>query len=320
MEPDVHKEVNMRMEGDGESQPTEGVATLTDLAAMMDEGEESAEDAPEESDSDDSEEAEGEEVEAEETEEEEQEEPIVTLKHDGKEFTLKQSEVVELAQKGYDYSQKTMALAEERKAVESMRSQADELRLQHQQALDNQVAALQSVEQFLASQLGNPPTADMIQTHGVEYYVAQKEHYEHRKGQLEQARQAIAQAQQEQSRQRQDWVARQGAETERALRDTLPGWTENTLNDLIAYADKHGLGAKVSDSVLLQKGFWELAHKARAYDALMEQKAQLKPVSKLPKVAAPGTRTQPPQLAKRQAAIKKFREKPNLQNLADLID
>lgn len=320
MEPPVHKEVNMKLEGDGESQPTEGVATLSDLAGMMDDADEMEQDAPDESEGDESEESEGEEVEAEDAEEDDQDEPTLVLKHDGKEFELKQSEVVELAQKGYDYSQKTMALAEERKAVETVKAKADESRQQYQQALDSQLGALRAVEQFMESQLGTPPTADTIQTHGVEYYVAQKEQYEHRKGQLEQARTAIAQAQQEQSRQRQDWMQRQGEETERALRDTLPGWTETTLNELITYADKYGIGSKVADSVLLQKGFWELAHKARAYDGLMEKKAQMKPVSKLPKVAAPGTRTQPPQLAKRQAAHKQFREKPTLNNLADLID
>lgn len=323
MEPDVHKEVNMTMEGDGlDGQPSEGATTLTGLAAMMDDGEEAVEgeEVPDESEGDEPEESEGEEVEAEDAEEDEQEEATITLKHDGKEFTLKQSEVVELAQKGYDYSQKTMALAEDRKAVEETKTQVAELRQRHDQALNEQLGQLQSLERYLDSQLGTPPTADVIQTHGVEFYVAEKERYEHRKGQLEQARTAIAQAQQEQSRQRQDWTQRQGEETEKALRDTLPGWNENTLNDLIGYAGKYGIGATVADTVLLQKGFWELAHKARAYDELMEAKAQMKPVSKLPKVAAPGTKTQPRQLAKHQAAHRQFREKPSLHSLADLID
>ncbi|MHC9085347.1 hypothetical protein ACYX7E_09945 [Luteimonas sp. RIT-PG2_3] len=311
----------MSMEGDGQNgQPAEGVATISDLSAMLDDGDESELDAQDESEGDETEETEGEEVEAGAEDEEREEEPTVTLKHDGKEFTLKQSEVVELAQKGYDYSQKTMAVAEERRAVEEIKARASELRQQNEQVLNDHLGRLQALEQFLEGQVGHAPTADLIQSHGIEYYVAQKEQHEHRKGQLEQARKAIDQAQQEQSRQRQDWATKKADETEKALRDTLPGWNENTLNELIGYAGKYGIGNSVFGEVLLQKGFWELAHKAKAYDALLEKKAQMKPVSKLAKVAPPGTRTQPPQLAKHQAAHKQYREKPSMDNLAAMLD
>jgi len=326
MEPDVHKEVNMTMEGDGlEGQPSEGVATLSGLVAMMDDGEEAieGEDAPAESEEGEegSDEAEGEDVEEteDESDEEAEDDATVVLKHDGKEVTLKQSEVVELAQKGFDYTQKTMALAEERKAVDAERSKAAESRQQYEQTLNESVARLEALSDFMSSTLGTPPPVDLAQR-DVALYIAQKEQYEARKGQLAEAQQAVKRLQDEQARSRQAWIAQKGAETEAALKDTLSGWSDTTLNELIGYAGKHGLGEGSFDHVMLEKGFWELTHKAKAYDELMEKKAQMKPVSKLPKVAAPSNRAQPPQLAKHQAAHKAYRAKPSLNALADLID
>lgn len=153
----------------------------------------------------------------------------------------------------------------------------------------------------------------------VAYYIAQKELYETRKGQLEQARSDIANLKQDHARSRQAWIAQQANDTEKALKDTLPGWNDKTLDELIAYAGNYGVGQAVFDSVLLQKGFWEMAHKAKAYDGLLEKKAQMKPVNKLPKVAAPQARNQPPQLAKRQEAVKRYNAAPSLSSLADLL-
>lgn len=315
----------MSMQGDGrEGQPGEGDVSVEDLAVLLD-GNDGAE--PGEAGEGEPDEPEGEEVEREEAEEggeDEQEEPTVRLKHDGKEFDLKQSEVVELAQKGYDYTQKTMALSEDRKKVEAAQQEVAERRQQLDHAMTEQVNHLNALEQFLGAQLGHPPSADLIQSHGVEYFIAQKEQYEHRKGQLENARAAHQQLVQEQARQRQAWIMQQAGATERALRDTLPGWNENTLGELAEFAGKYGIGQKVADAVLLQKGFWELAHKAKAYDELLAKKASMKPVKDMPKVAAPKAQNQPSQLAKANAAwkdysAKKAKGRATVDDLASLL-
>ena len=125
-----------------------------------------------------------------EAEDEQQEESTVTLKVDGKEVALKQSEVIELAQKGFDYTNKTMAVAEERKAVEQAREQAEQYRQRNEQAVQQNLAALQAFERFTAAQLGDPPPIEWAQQ-DASYYLAQKEQYEARKGQLQQAQTAI---------------------------------------------------------------------------------------------------------------------------------
>lgn len=311
----------MTMQGDGpEGQPGEGVTSIDSLVGLMDGGEE-GEGAPDEpAEGEEPEESEGEESEAEESEgaEDEEEEATIVLKHEGKEIPLKQSEVVELAQKGFDYSQKTMALAEERKGLESERSKASEYRQEVEHARQVQLNQLQALEQFYGQQIGSPPPVEWAQQ-DVAYYVAEKEKYEARKGQLDQARSAIGYLQEEQARSRQAWITQQADATESALKDTLPGWNENTLPELADYAGKYGLTPKSADVAFVQKGLWEVLHKAKAYDALLAKKAEMKPVTKLAKVVSPQAKNQPSQLAKRQDAVKRYNAAPSLSSLADLL-
>jgi hypothetical protein len=316
-----HKEVAMSMVGDGpEGQPTEGV-TLDSLVSLMDAGEEgvASEESAEEGEA--AEESE-QEVESEEGSDEQQdeqaEESTFTIKVNGKDVTVTQSELIELGQKGLDYSQKTMAVAEDRRAVEAAKAQAEQYRQQHEQVLNEALGRFQALEQFYAGQVGQPPSIELAQ-HDAAQYLAQKELYENRKGQLEQARTAIQKLQNEAHLTRQAWISQQADATEKALRDTLPGWNDDTLKHLADYAGKLGLNPGTADVAFVQEGFWQAMHKAKAYDELLAKKAQMKPVAQLPKVAKPGTNNQPPQLAKRQDAMKRHKAAPSINTLADLL-
>lgn len=241
------------------------------------------------------------------------------LKHDGKEVPLKRSEVVELAQKGFDYSQKTMAVAEERKHVETLQAQADEYRQHNEKALGATLDRLNAFVKFAESQIGVPPSVELA-SQDVGLYIAQKEQYETRKGQLQAAHEAIANVQQETQRQRQAWIAQQADATEKALRDTLPGFGEKTIDDLAAYLGKVGITPKTADVGYVQKGLWEIAAKAKAYDELQAKTATLKPVAQLPKVAKPSASNQPNRKAVNKAdAFKAFAAKPSLSNLGNLL-
>lgn len=310
--------------GDGESQPVEGVDSLSDLAEMMEAGEENEaalDESEQDEESDESEDVEGDE-EAEESDEddEQKEEPTFTVKVNGKDVVLKQSEMVEMASKGADYTQKTMAVAEERKAVEQVKSQAEHYRQQNEQALGETVNRLQAFSDYMQSQLGDPPPIEWA-SQDANYYLVQKEQYEARKGQLHQAQAAIQHLQGEAQRQRQAWITQQADATEQALRDTLPGWNDNTLTELAEYAAKHGLNPQTVDVAFVQKGLWQLAHKAKAYDALVAKKAELKPRTQLARVQKPAASNQPNRASLNKAAAeKRFAARPgSIDALADLI-
>ena len=305
--------------GDGESQPA-GSESLSDLAKAFESSETQEEDPGEESEPEQEGEEQAEEGEEKEgEEEEEQEEPTVTIKHDGKEVTLKQSEALELAQQGFDYSKKTMALAEERKAVEVDRGHVAEVRSKHEQTLQESESRLNAFIQFMQSQVGEPPNVQLAST-DAGYYLAQKQLYEDRKGQLSNALEAVRNVQQESQRARQARIAEQADATEKELRDTLPGWNDNTLQELAEYLGKSGLTPQAAADAYVHKGLWELAHKAKAYDAIVAKKATLKPVAQLGKVHKPSASNQPNRSAvNKDAAFKNFAAKPTLDNLAKLL-
>jgi hypothetical protein len=310
------------MVGDGpEGQPTEGVESLADIASAMEPQDESAPVESEEGEESDApEEVEGsEEEEAEEGEDEQQDEKF-TIKVDGKDVSLSRAELIEQAQKGFDYTQKTMAVAEERKAVEAVKRDADTLREQNAQLVTEQIQRLQALEQFMQSQLGEPPPISLAQ-HDAHQYLLQKEVWEARKGQLHQVVAGIQQLQGEQARQRQAWINQKSEATEKALRDTLTGWNDNTLTELADYADKNGLHPNAAGEAMLEPGFWQLVQKAKAYDAIQAKKAELKPKAQLAKVATPKASNPIPRgIVAKQAAEKQYRAKPSLNNLAALID
>lgn len=318
------------MIGDENTQPTEGVS-LQDLAAGMDgetegasieseDGEESGEIEAGELESGESEESEDAEEGA---ESEESEEYEFTVKVDGKESNLKltKEEVVESIQKSLDYTNKTMQVAEERKAVEAQRAKVQALEQQHGQALNETLARLESFATFMESQVGDPPSIELAHENAA-YYLAQKEAYEGQKDKLRQAYAAIHSVQQQQAHYRQAALMQQADETFAHLTNTLPGWKEAPeakLQELSEYIAPLGLTPQTTADAFVQKGIWELAHKAKAYDALMAEKAKLKPKSELQKVHKPSGNNQPPQLARRQEAVKRHKANPTIQSLADLI-
>ena len=96
-------------------------------------------------------------TETEETTEEEQEaERVLKLKHDGVEIEKPESEVITLAQQGFDYTQKTQKLAEDRKVVEAMaqtikdQEVAFRKQVEMQSALINEIADVTAIDKQLS--------------------------------------------------------------------------------------------------------------------------------------------------------------------------
>jgi len=101
-------------------------------------------------------EAETEETSQEETTEEEAPPRKLKLTHNGEEIEKDETEVIALAQQGFDYTQKTQKLAEERKYVETLTSTIKEQekafheQVQIQSALIQEVAKLTAIDQQLS--------------------------------------------------------------------------------------------------------------------------------------------------------------------------
>jgi hypothetical protein len=313
-------QMELQMIGDENTQPNESVVTLESLAASLGDEETALPEGEDEADPE-GEEAEesGEDVEEGDESEESAKEYEFTVKHDGKETVLKlnHEEVVESIQKSLDYTKKTMALAEERKAIEPLRRQAEELRQQQEKATTEALDRVEAYAKFLETQVGTPPPIEWAQQDAA-YYLAQKELHETKKGQLKAALEQVDAHRSELARQRQASLNARAEAALKSLESTLPGWSDALIADLSGYLKDRGLRPDTHADAFVEAGLWELAHKAKAYDALQAEKAKLKPVKDLPKVHKPGS-NQPPQFAKKQEALKAYKAQPSLDRLAALL-
>lgn len=312
------------MTGDGENQPVEGAVTLSDLASELDESPEAEDESELQVEGDDSEveagDDVGEEEEAAEDDEDEQEEPTVVLKHDGKEVTLKQSEVVALAQQGFDYSKKTMAVAEERKAADAARAEAEAHRKQYEQVATETVHRLQAYTKVIEASIGEAPDVSLA-AEDAGRYLALKAQHEGNTGKLREAYAEIQRIESEQARERQARIDREATATEAALKDTLPGWNEEMLRDFVGYAEGLGITPQVADQALLKPGFWQLIDKAKKYDAVVAKRAEMRPKATLPRVQKPSGANHPTRAQVRgKEAEAAYRANPSISTLSNLID
>jgi len=307
------------MAGQQNIEPSESVNTLDGIADLIDIDTDEAQPELDESELSE-EEQEVEETEESEEEQEEAEELIFTVKHDGKDVTLKQSELIEMAQKGFDYTNKTMSLAEERKALEPIKAKVNEVLQSHESALNETLHRLETFASFTESELGQPPSIELAQ-YDASSYLAQKEAHENKLTKLRNTYSQIQYATQERDRLRQSQLIEQANETEKYLCEQLPGWKdapEQSLQELNQYIQKYGLSPETTKEAYVQKGFWELAHKAREFDKLQEEKSKLKPIANLRRVIKPSA-TNRPSNVREQEAWKRYKAKPSLETIAGLI-
>lgn len=310
----------MHMEGDGPSdQPAEGDDPFADLAAAL-EPEEADEETPnpEEAASEDADEAEESEADEADESEDDAEEAVFTIKVDGKEIELKQSELIARAQQATDYTNKTMALAEERKAIEPVRRQIEETRQKVEAANTEAVARLEAWSKVIESQIGSPPPLDLAQRDPGSY-LAQQQMHESRKGQLQQALGEIRSLREQQHRERQAVLDQKFESSMSALADTLPGWSEAKLGELNAYLRAAGLTAEQHADAFVEKGLWELASKAQAFDAIKAAQAKAKPAQTITKVAKPGAANPAGKAADRAKREAEFNKNPSVDALARLL-
>ena len=213
-----------------------------------------------------------------------------------------------------------MALAEERKAMEPIKAQAQEKLAQYEQGLTETLARLQTAADFLESELGQPPSVELA-SYDAGAYLAQKEAYHARLDKLRNTYGQIQHLDQQRNQIRQSELLERANETEKYLVEHLPGWKdapEKSLAELNSYMKQFGLSPETTKEAYVEKGLWELAHKAREYDRLVERKATLKPKAELPKVQKPAANHNPSNV-RQQEAFKRFKSKPSLESLADLI-
>ena len=166
------------------------------------------------------------------------------LKHDGVDIEKPESEVIALAQQGFDYTKKTQALAEERKSVET---RAQTLQAQ-EQAFVRQVQVQSALTQDIAKvtaldlQIGQYQNLDWQSLSNTDPVEAQKLFFSFTQLKT-QREQAVAEAQKKQ----QDFInlqsqtrAKQVELGQAVLAKEIPGWGPELAKSLVAAGKEYG--------------------------------------------------------------------------------
>jgi hypothetical protein len=232
-----------------------------------------------------------------------------TIEVDGKPVELTAAEMADHYKAGLrlqDYTQKTMALAEQRKAAESEQTKAREQRDTYAQKLDHFAIVANAELTALQAQL----TPELLHGDPVEYLDKQRIVQE-RQAQLAQAQRELEQI----NGQRQQ-------ETEQAMRTHLQSQQEQLLAKVPEWKDEGKFkveAAKIKDYLVAQGFAAEeanfgdhravvLARKAMQFDALMARAkdAQTRVAKAPPRVERPGT---PAQASEgRSTAVRRFEQ------------
>ena len=211
----------------------------------------------------------------EETEGDEGQEPIYTVKIDGTEIEVPASELVKGYQRQQDYTQKTMALAEERKALTQEVEQAQRERVEYLrglQALEQQLTALQPQRpDFDRLYAENPVEAARIE------YEWRK--YEDSMRTISAEKQKVAQL--EEMAQAQQIAQMVEQNRERLLNERLPEWKDPAKAKRDRDAIRQTLVAEgfTPDELdqLYDDRMVKIAWKAAQYDQLQAQRKAIKP-------------------------------------------
>lgn len=250
------------------------------------------------------------EVEPEPNASEEGEDAPITLEVDGKQVTLTKEQIAEAYKSGLrqsDYTQKTMAAAEERKAAEAERTKAQQERAASAQTLQRNAALLEAV----LEQAKQTDWEALKQSNPIEF-VNQWHLHTQRQAALEQTRKDLGALQQKAQADQADAMRSHLMQQQEHLLAKLPEWKDaakakSERDALSAYLQQQGYEKGDVDNINDHRAVI-LGRKAMLYDQMMAKaSAAAKKVANVPtKVERPGVSSERNPLDGRTAAMRQL--------------
>jgi hypothetical protein len=246
--------------------------------------------------------------------------------HDGKTVKLSRAELIAQAQQGFDYTQKTQALAAKAQAAEAAFQRAAAV-----EQLAPLVAQDLAAVKFFEAQLQQFDAA--IAQAGGEYHLATSDPLEWpkvqvRKQQLlqgyQQARQGFEQKLAAIGEARQHMSAQQLQQEARGVTERIPEWSdpvkyEAGAKELHQYLVRKGVPREMADN-LDRAVFVEIGRKAMLYDKLVAAKGdKSKLMRTVPPVSRPGAPSQSAQAERAQQAQQRLRKSHSREDAVDLL-
>lgn len=211
------------------------------------------------------------------------------IKYKGEEKEFLEPEVIELAQKGFDYTQKSQALAKEREELAVKVKQEVEARKREYEAqleVYKQAALKMADPEVLSADLGKLAVEDPARAFQISL----------RRQELAQTLQAITNEQHKIAAQRQEEaranLQKQARQAVEVLQQEIPGYNNTVYGEILKYGVDQGFKPEevsaITDATAI-KVLW----KAKQYDALKAKPVSGNRVTTVPKVAKPGTAEKP---------------------------
>jgi hypothetical protein len=228
------------------------------------------------------------EVEQDEGEDEQEEPPKYRVKAAGEEREVTLDELIKSYQLGTDYTKKSQAVAEERKAVEAERQRIEEARYLRDQYAER----LQVIEQMLNQQPETENLDYLKETDPIGYAVKVAE-LSQREKQLAQVRAEQARIAEQQQREQQEQLGQVVQAESRKLAEVIPEYAdpqkgETLRRELREFGLKAGFSDQELANVYDSRAVLTL-YKAMQYDKLQSAKPSItKKVNEAPKVMKSG--------------------------------
>ncbi len=245
-------------------------------------------------------------------EEETQEPQRFKVKVDNEEIEVTLEELQQGYSRTKDYTKKTQALAETRKAVEAEKARIEEAK----QLRDTYAQRLQVIEQMLNQPTDNENLAELKESDPIGYAIKVAERSEREKQlqavQAEKQRIAQQQSQEQQEAERSESLQKHLAQEAAKLREWIPEFRDEVKADIArkeikAYAKSIGFSDQELANVYDARAVQTL-YKAMQYEKLMKGKGvATKKVSEAPKTLRSGA-SQPQGTSEQEAVKKQFQK------------
>jgi len=240
-------------------------------------------------------EADSEEIEAEDEEPEEAEgqpQKYHRVKLDGEEFEITTEEALAGYQRQQDYTKKTQAIADQKKAVQAEQEQAQKERLQYQQQLE------QVLQQQKASQPQEPDWDQLYDADPLEW-VKQKENFRSQKEKNLELQQQHYYMQQQQQVENENQMRTHLTEQHEALLEAIPEWQDQKVMQaekaqIREYAKTIGYSDSEISQVHDQRAVRALRSGMIASSSAAKGKAKLRPAQAAIRSVTPGSAPEQP--------------------------
>jgi hypothetical protein len=240
-------------------------------------------------------------------EEETQEPQRFKVKVDNEEIEVTLEELQQGYSRTKDYTKKTQALAETRKAVEAEKARIEEAK----QLRDTYAQRLQIIEQMLNQPTDNENLAELKESDPIGYAIKVAERAEREK-QLQAVQAEKQRIAQQQSQEQQEQLKAHLAQEAQKLKEWIPEFRDEVKADLArkeikAYAKSIGFSDQELANVYDARAVQTL-YKAMQYEKLMKGKSvATKKVSEAPKTLRSGA-AQPQGTSEQEAVKKQFQK------------